>query len=254
MNYFNGHRFRSRATVIVGDPIEISQETIEKYNKDNDSKKEVVTQLLQHIELCLKNVIVQMYGGETTYDLLWIARQLYTPKNVNLNLLDKVQLTINFSKAYQKIGDYPELVSFKEECERYRKILNAFGIRDSMVRDEAYNSIRKKLTLFIKNLLFVLILIIFALPGGVLMLIPGYICSFLGKRNAKKNVKESLVKISGKDAMLSTKVYIYIFILLYRWLLQLLYFHFSLFYMLLYIPVTECSLVINQLHIINFLV
>lgn len=206
MNYFNGHRFRSRATVIVGDPIEISKETVEKYSQDSASKKEIVTQLLQHIELCLKNVIVQMYGGETTYDLLWIARQLYSPKNVNLNLLDKVQLTINFSKAYQKINEYPELVAMKEECERYRKILNAFGIRDSMVRDGAYIPLKVKLTMIIRNLLFVLLLGIFALPGGILMLIPGYICSFLGKKNAKKNVEESLVKISGKDAMLSTKV------------------------------------------------
>lgn len=149
-----------------------------------------------------------MYGGETNYDLLWITRQLYTPKDVELSLVDKVQLTINFSKAYQKIEEYPELKQLKKEIQRYHTVLTTFGLRDMMVRDEAYLPASIKIKLLLKNVLLLLVLSIFALPGGILMAIPGLICTIIARRSAKDDVKHSLVKITGKDVMLSVKVLI----------------------------------------------
>lgn len=207
MNYFNGHRFRSRATIIVGDPIEITEEMLNKYKSGNEEKKAAIGELKDTIELSLRTIIVQLCGGETSYDLLWIGRQLYTPKDLQLSLTDKAQLTVNFSRALRHVDEYPELQATKKELCGYREILNTFGFRDEMVRDDWHTfSYRKRLSEFIGTLIYLLVISVLALPGGVLMLIPGALCTGLAHWQAKKALANSAVKIKGRDVMLTAKM------------------------------------------------
>lgn len=207
MNYFNGHRFRSRATIIVGDPIEITEEMLNRYKAGKEEKKSAISDLKETIELSLRTKIVQLCGGETSYDLLWIARQLYTPKDLQLSLPDKAQLTVNFSRALRHVDEYPELQSTLKELSGYREILNIFGFRDEMVRDDWHTfSYRKRLSEFIKTLIYLFVISILALPGGILVLIPGGICTGLAHLQAKRALANSAVKIKGRDVMLTAKM------------------------------------------------
>lgn len=67
MNYFHAHKFRSRAVVEFGTPVEISPELVEKYK--NGEKREAVGQVLEQVYNALSSVTVQT----PDYDTLMVS-------------------------------------------------------------------------------------------------------------------------------------------------------------------------------------
>lgn len=63
MNYFHAHKFRSRAVVEFGNPIEVPRELIEKYK--NGQRREAVGELLDTIYHALLAVTVNGPDYET---------------------------------------------------------------------------------------------------------------------------------------------------------------------------------------------
>lgn len=56
MNYFHAHKFRSRAVVEFGTPVEVPPELVEKYK--NGQKREAVGELLDTVYQALVSVTV----------------------------------------------------------------------------------------------------------------------------------------------------------------------------------------------------
>ena len=56
MNYFHAHKFRSRAVVEFGTPVEVKPELIELYKKGD--RREAVSQLLENVYDALVSVTV----------------------------------------------------------------------------------------------------------------------------------------------------------------------------------------------------
>lgn len=86
-------------------------------------------------------------------------------------------------------------------------ILSSFGIRDEMLRDDwrGLHPTRRIIEL-IKNTIELLILAAVALPGGLLVVIPGGMCRLFAQYRARSALKSSTVKIKGYDVMLTSKV------------------------------------------------
>src|SRR5262249_46437859 len=83
MNYFHAHKFRSRAVIEFGSPIEVSPELLRQYS--SGEKREAVKTLLDNIYHSLLAVTV----SSPNYDTLMViqaARRLYRPTSKKLPL------------------------------------------------------------------------------------------------------------------------------------------------------------------------
>jgi len=70
MNYFHAHKFRSRAVVEFGTPVEVPPELVEKYK--NGERREAVAAVLEMVYGGLVAVTVQA----PDYDTLMVSRDL----------------------------------------------------------------------------------------------------------------------------------------------------------------------------------
>jgi glycerol-3-phosphate O-acyltransferase/dihydroxyacetone phosphate acyltransferase len=70
MNYFHAHKFRSRAVVEFGSPVEIPNELVEMYK--NGQKREAVGQVLETVYQALVSVTVT----SPDYDTLMVCLNL----------------------------------------------------------------------------------------------------------------------------------------------------------------------------------
>lgn len=65
LSYFHAHRFRSRAVVEFGNPIDISRESVALFEKGGDDKKKAVGQVMDLVFNGLKSVTVRAPDYET---------------------------------------------------------------------------------------------------------------------------------------------------------------------------------------------
>lgn len=72
LNYFHPHRFRSRAVVSYGSPIEVSQDLVNKYKQGGDAKRDAIATLLNEGYDGLKSVTT----NAPDYDTLMVRRTI----------------------------------------------------------------------------------------------------------------------------------------------------------------------------------
>ena len=70
LSYFHAHRFRSRAVVEFGSPLDVPAELVEMFGKGGDGKKQASSKLLDLIYDGLKTVTVRA----PDYDTLMVGR------------------------------------------------------------------------------------------------------------------------------------------------------------------------------------
>ncbi len=72
LSYFHAHRFRSRAVVEFGPPLDVSSELVEKFKNGGSHKREAVSKLLNQVYDGLKAVTVRA----PDYDTLMVRDNL----------------------------------------------------------------------------------------------------------------------------------------------------------------------------------
>ena len=72
LSYFHAHRFRSRAVVEFGPPLDVSSELVEKFKKGGQDKREATSKLLNQVYDALKAVTVRA----PDYDTLMVRGNL----------------------------------------------------------------------------------------------------------------------------------------------------------------------------------
>jgi glycerol-3-phosphate O-acyltransferase / dihydroxyacetone phosphate acyltransferase len=72
LSYFHAHRFRSRAVIEFGSPLEIPSDLVEKYQNGGPEKREAVSKLLHQVYDALKAVTVRA----PDYDTLMVRNNL----------------------------------------------------------------------------------------------------------------------------------------------------------------------------------
>lgn len=202
MNYFHAHKFRSRAVIEFGAPIEIGPELVEEYK--NGSKRDAVGKVLQTVYDRLSTVTVQAPDYDTLM-LIQAVRRLYNPKGKKLPLPFVVELNRRLIKGYQVYKNDPRIVHLRKEVLDYNRQLFRLQIRDHQIAYAKFSWYKVVLTL-IYRVFKVVILALASLPG-VILFSPVFI---LGKLISIKKAKEALaassVKVKARDVIATWKI------------------------------------------------
>lgn len=202
MNYFHAHKFRSRAVIEFGTPIEVPKKLVELYR--NGDRREAVGQLLETIYQSLVAVTVTSPDYDTLM-LIQAARRLYNPTGRILPLPMVVELNRRLVKGYTHYKDDPRVVSLQKSVLSYNKQLRYLNIRDHQV-EYANHSIPKVIFLLLYRLAKIPLLSIGVLPGLVLFS-PVFVASkIISNKKSKEALAASSVKLQGRDVMATWKL------------------------------------------------
>jgi glycerol-3-phosphate O-acyltransferase/dihydroxyacetone phosphate acyltransferase len=202
MNYFHAHKFRSRAVVEFGNPVEVPKELVELYR--NGERREAVSQLLDTIYQALVAVTVTSPDYDTLM-LIQAVRRLYNPTGKKLPLPIVVELNRRLVKGYTHYKDDPRIVSLKTAVIAYNKQLRYLNLRDHQV-EYAKFSIPKVVFLLLYRLAKISLLSIGVVPGLVLFA-PVFVASkIISIRKSREALAASTVKLQGRDVMATWKL------------------------------------------------
>ncbi|OAX83521.1 hypothetical protein ACJ72_02115 [Emergomyces africanus] len=202
MNYFHAHKFRSRAVVEFGNPIEVPPELVKLYKEGN--RREAVGTLLNTIYQALVAVTVVGPDYETLM-LIHAARRLYNPAGKKLPLPMVVELNRRLVKGYAQYKDDPRIVNLKKSVMAYNKQLWLLGIRDHQV-EYAKFSIIKVVSTLIYRLGKLVIMSIGTLPG-LFLFAPVFVATkIISIKKSREALAASNVKIQGRDVMATWKL------------------------------------------------
>ncbi|KXG50831.1 Phospholipid/glycerol acyltransferase [Penicillium griseofulvum] len=204
MNYFHAHKFRSRAVIEFGTPIEIPSELVEQFKQGE--RRESVGALLEIIYGSLVSVTVTSPDYETLM-VIQAARRLYNTKGKNLPLPMVVELNRRLVKGYAHFKDDPRIVGLRKSIVDYNKQLRILGIRDHQVTYAKFSILQVVATL-IYRLGKLVLLAIGTLPG-FLLFTPVFIATkYLSAKKSKEALAASTVKLQGRDVMATWKLLI----------------------------------------------
>ncbi|KAE8132344.1 hypothetical protein BDV38DRAFT_212670 [Aspergillus pseudotamarii] len=202
MNYFHAHKFRSRAVIEFGNPIEIPREIVEQFKRGE--KREAVGALLDTIYQGLVAVTVTSPDYETLM-VIQAARRLYNTKGKKLPLPMVVELNRRLVKGYTHFKDDPRIVHLRKSIAEYNRELRLLGIRDHQVGYARFSFIKVIFTL-ISRLLKLSLLTIGTLPG-LLLFTPVFITTkVISKQKSQEALAASTVKLQGRDVMATWKL------------------------------------------------
>lgn len=220
MNYFHAHKFRSRAVVEFGTPVDVPPELVERYKKGE--RREAISQLLDAIYDALVAVTVtspdydtlmvgsdsmhrSTFEGSNTIQLIQAVRRLYNPKGKKLPLPMVVELNRRLVKGYARYKDDPRIIKLKKAVLDYNRRLLALNIRDHQV-EYAKLPVIKVLGTFIYRFTKLVLLSIGTLPGLILFA-PVFIAGkVISRKKAKEALAASTVKIQARDVMATWKL------------------------------------------------
>ncbi|KAJ5632558.1 hypothetical protein N7490_008897 [Penicillium lividum] len=204
MNYFHAHKFRSRAVIEFGKPIEVPRELVDQFKRGE--RRESVGALLDIIYQSLVAVTVTSPDYETLM-VIQAARRLYNTKGKKLPLPMVVELNRRLVKGYAHFKDDPRIVNLRKSIVNYNKQLRILGIRDHQVAYAKF-SILQVIATLIYRLGKLVLLTIGTLPG-LLLFAPVFVATkYLSIKKSKEALAASSVKLQGRDVMATWKLLI----------------------------------------------
>ncbi|KAL8802765.1 MAG: hypothetical protein Q9182_003600 [Xanthomendoza sp. 2 TL-2023] len=202
MNYFHAHKFRSRAVVEFGSPIEVPRELVDLYK--SGERREATRQLLETIYQALVAVTVTSPDYDTLM-LIQAARRLYNPTGKKLPLPMIVELNRRLVKGYTHYKDDPRILNLKKSVNDYNKQLWLLGVRDHQV-EYAKFSIPKVVFTLVYRLCKLSLMAIGTLPGLVLFA-PVFIATkIISIKKSREALAASTVKLAGRDVIATWKL------------------------------------------------
>ncbi|AQZ11565.1 SCT1 (YBL011W) [Zygosaccharomyces parabailii] len=206
MNYFHPHKFRSRAVVEFGDPLEIPPELVEKY-RSPETNREAVKELLDTISEGLKAVTVTC----SDYDTLMVVqamRRLYAGQlSSRLPLPMVVEMNRRLVKGYQTYKNDPRIIGLKKEIMTYNAHLRHYNLPDHLVERDRMSFI-KNLWLLCFRSARLLVMLVLALPGIIMFLPVFIVAKRISKQKAREALAASTVKIKANDVIATWKILI----------------------------------------------
>ncbi|KAL6717596.1 Glycerol-3-phosphate/dihydroxyacetone phosphate acyltransferase [Lecanora helva] len=202
MNYFHAHKFRSRAVVEFGPPIEVPTELVEMYK--GGERREATRQLLETVYQSLVAVTVTSPDYDTLM-LIQAARRLYNPKGKKLPLPMIVELNRRLVKGYTQKKEEPRIKNLKQSVNDYNKQLWLLGVRDHQVEYAKFSIIQVVFTL-IYRLGKLAVLSIGTLPGLILFAPVFIVTKIISIKKSREALAASTVKLQGRDVMATWKL------------------------------------------------
>ncbi|KAK4624529.1 hypothetical protein CLAFUW4_06226 [Fulvia fulva] len=202
MNYFHAHKFRSRAVIEFGAPIEIEPELVEQYK--NGSKRDAVGKVLQNVYDALSTITVQAPDYDTLM-LIQAVRRLYNPKGKKLPLPFVVELNRRLIKGYQTYRDDPRVVHLRQEVLNYNRQLFRLNVRDHQLAYAKF-PIWKVVGLLLYRVAKLSVLLFASLPG-VILFSPVFVAGkLISRQKAKEALAASTVKVKARDVVATWKI------------------------------------------------
>ncbi|KAH9830550.1 putative acyltransferase [Teratosphaeria destructans] len=202
MNYFHAHKFRSRAVIEFGAPIEIDPELVERYR--NGDRRAPVQQLLETVYDRL-TAVTTLAPDYDTLMLIQAVRRLYNPKGKRLPLPMVVELNRRLIKGYTVYKDDPRIVQLRKDVLDYNRTLFRLNIRDHQVSYAKFSWPKVVATLVYRTLKLA-VLSLAVLPG-VILFAPVFIAGkAISKIKAKEALAASTVKIRARDVVATWKI------------------------------------------------
>ncbi|QRV72837.1 acyltransferase [Ceratobasidium sp. AG-Ba] len=205
LSYFHAHRFRSRAVVEFGSPIDVPHDLVELFRSGGSSKRDASGKLLDIIYDGLKTVTVRAPDYETLM-LIQAGRRLYKTPGQHLTLGQVVELNKRFIEGYTHFKDEPRIQALRKSVLDYNRLLRDLGIRDHQV-PTARRATWKTLGLLTYRVGLLAVWTAFSLPG-VILNGPIFIAASLLSNFIAEALANSTVKIAGRDVIASWKVII----------------------------------------------
>lgn len=202
MNYFHAHKFRSRAVVEFGQPIQVPTELVDMYK--HGQRREAIGQLLDSVYQGLATVTVQTPDYDTLM-LIQAARRLYKPTGKKLPLPYVVELNRRLAMGYERYKEDPRIVELSEAVKEYNKQLRYLNIRDHQVQ-YARMPIHTVVFFTIYRVVKLLVLLVGTLPGLLLFTPVFVLTKYISIRKAREALAGSSVKIQGRDVMATWKI------------------------------------------------
>lgn len=206
MNYFHPHKFRSRAVVEFGDPIEIPTELVAKYH-NAETNREAVKELLDTISEGLKAVTVTCSDYETLM-VVQAMRRLYAGQlSSRLPLPMVVEMNRRLVAGYQTYRDDSKIVALRRDIMRYNAHLRHYNIPDHLVETARINFVKNFFLLIFRSVRLFVSLVL-ALPG-IIMFSPVFIVAkMISQKKAREALAASTVKIRANDVIATWKILI----------------------------------------------
>ncbi|KAK4933953.1 Glycerol-3-phosphate/dihydroxyacetone phosphate acyltransferase, partial [Elasticomyces elasticus] len=204
MNYFHAHKFRSRAVIEFGHPIEVHPDQIEAYK--NGDRRNAVGSLLETVYQGLLSV-TQTSPDYETLMLAQAARRLYNPHGKKLPLPTVVELNRRLVKGYTEYKDDPRVVELKKEVLDYNRRLRAMHVADHQIE---WGDARRRWWYIAAVLIYrigeVLVLFAGCLPG-LAMFWPVFVTTkIISVKKSREALAASTVKLQGKDVITTWKL------------------------------------------------
>ncbi|CDO70806.1 hypothetical protein BN946_scf184798.g122 [Trametes cinnabarina] len=194
LSYFHPHRFRSRAVIEFGSPLDVPQEFVEMFKQGGDKKREAVGKFLDVIYDALKTVTLRAPDYETLM-LIQAARRLYKTPGQHLTLGQVVELNKRFLQGYLHFKDEPKVQKLRDDVLKYNRLLRDLGLRDHQV-PMAQKAGWKTFGLLSYRLILLTVWTVLALPGVILN----------GPIFRSEALAASEVKIAGRDVLATWKI------------------------------------------------
>ncbi len=199
LTYVHRKRFRSRALVQFGPPIDVDQGRLAEHAKDEQA---AVRRLTVDIDTGLRALTVNAEDWPTLRVLDGV-RRLYQPHDIALE--DRIELARRFASVYPTVKDVPEVVALYGRMEGYLHRLEDAGLSDRDLRRPvgAAEALRRTAL----NVLLIGVWLPLALPGLVLHAPLGLMATVGGSRlSPRKDVVGTSKLIIGILGVLAVYV------------------------------------------------
>ncbi|BGP13962.1 hypothetical protein JCM10213_005545 [Rhodosporidiobolus nylandii] len=204
LSYFHPHKFRSRAVVEFGSPIEIPREFVDEFEKGGDDKKKAIASMMDIIVDGLKSVTVRAPDYDTLM-LIQAARRLYRPPGQSLTIGQIVELNKRFIVGYEVYKEDPRIQNLERRVREYNTLLSYLGLKDHQV-ERVGRPRWRSFALLMYRLGLLTAWGMVALPGVVLNAPIFIAAKVISRKKAKEALAASSVKIAGRDVLATWKV------------------------------------------------
>ncbi|KAJ3128752.1 hypothetical protein HK100_009001 [Physocladia obscura] len=204
LNYFNAHKWRSRAVVEFGDPIQITKEQVQGYRAGGEAKRRAISEVLELIKNGLRTVTVTTKDYDSLM-LIQAARRLYRPIHMKLTIDETMYLNRRFAEIFNKYADDPLVKEVVEHVAAYNRLLKSYGIQDHQVMTTSFGR-RVAAGKFALRVGEAILLFAFAAPGALLHAPIALLAKKISEQKAAQALRESSVKIEGRDVIATWKV------------------------------------------------
>lgn len=207
LNYFHAHKFRSRAVMEFGNPIEVHPDQIAAYKSGGADKRNAIGSLLETTHEGLA-AVTQPSPDHETLLLAQATRRLYNPAGKKLPLGLVVEWNRRLLAGYTKFHDDARVIELRKAVIKYNRHLLALGIKDHQVE---WGNVRKRPWLFTYATLLYrlgeLVLLSLGTLPGLFCFWPVFVTSkIISVKKRRKALANSVVKLQGHDVVATWKM------------------------------------------------